>query len=257
MAHQLFSTACAQARVLYGLAALCSGLVPMGCSGQPSAAPPDQDRSSLQAQNPAPATSGNGSAAIRVPLNTWPVVTRTAATPSYLTKGAPTQLSVSATDADGDPLTFAWSSTCPGTFTNAQTATPAFTLDTGATATSCTLAVAVADNRGGSTQGALTLAVGQAAPVLAPTITMSLQSPDLVGGNSPVAISVSATDPQGLALSFSWSTDGGALGAPNSTADSSQVVWTSPATPAPSWHVTVVVSNGSATTSKTFTVRPL
>jgi len=236
-------------RTLLGFVPLIPGLVLLGCNDPSSTAAPEQSTSS--------AITPTGSAALNVATNTWPVVTNTTAAPNYLIKGAPTVLNVVAIDADGDALSYAWTSTCTGAFANAQTASPVFTLDAGTTATSCKLSAAVSDGRGGSSTGSLTLAVGQTGAVVAPAITMSLQSDDFVEVNNPVVMIVGATDPQGRAMTFNWSADAGSLGAPASTASSSQVVWTSPATPASSWHVTVVVSNGSVSTSKTFTVKPL
>ena len=256
MAHRALSpTSRTLAFLLFGSTELLLGLASVGCTVDSGSAAPDQQGLTLAEQPPSAAPS-NGSAEIHVPLNTSPVVTNTSATPDYLTKGGQTLLQVTATDADGDAIRYQWTSSCPGAFTDPQSATPGFTLASGATATSCTLSVAVSDNRGGSATGGLTMAVGQTGPVLAPTITSSLQSSGFADASSPVVIAVEATDPQGLGMTFSWSADGGDLGTPTNTANSSQIVWTSPATPAPSWHVTIVVSNGHATTTKTFTVKP-
>jgi len=255
MAHPLLASSWKRAALM--LAPLLPGLVLAGCGGQPGAVAPDRESTSLEAQPTPSAAVATGSANISVQANTWPVVNNTSATPDYLSKGAQTLLHVVAADADGDSLSFAWTSSCPGVFTNPQSATPGFTLDSGAALTACTMSVTVSDGRGGGSAGAVTLAVGQTTAVVAPTISTSLQSDEYVGVNSPVVMTVDANDLQGRALTFSWSADAGSLAAPVSTAGSSQVVWTSPATTAVGWHVTVVVSNGSVSTSKTFIVQPL
>ncbi len=203
------------------------------------------------------ANNGSGAAAITVSLNTWPVVNSITGTPNYLVKAAQTVLTALATDADNDPMTYAWTSSCAGTFTNTQVPTPGFTLDNGASNTSCTFTVNVADNRGGTGTGTLTLPVGQPTAAIAPVIGRSLQSLQLVGATDTVSMTVNATDPQGQPMTFSWMASGGTLGTPNTSANSSQVVWTPPASATASWLVTAKVTDSSgAAATQTFSIKP-
>jgi hypothetical protein len=212
---------------------------------------------SVQASIVVNASNAKGSAHVGVTLNTWPVVTNIAATPNYLVKGAQTPLTAIASDSDHDPITYAWTSSCAGTFTNTQVPTPGFTLASTSTDTSCTLSVAVADNRGGSTSGSLTLPVGQPTTALAPSIGQTVQSTQLVGATDTVSMTVNATDPQGLPLTFAWAANGGTLGTATNTAGSSQVVWTPPASATSGWLVTATVTDSSgAAATKAFSIKP-
>ena len=203
------------------------------------------------------ANNGTGAADVIGSMNTWPVVTNVTGTPNYLVKGTQTLLTVIAADADSDPVTYAWRSNCSGTFTNTQLPTPSFVLDNAATNTDCTFTVAVADNRGGSTTGALTLPVGKPTALIAPSIDKTIQSTEIVGASDAVSLAVNATDPQGLALTFAWTATDGSLGTPTTTTSSSQVVWTPPASAASSWTVTATVTDSAgASAVKTFSIKP-
>ncbi len=212
---------------------------------------------SVQANVVVAASNAKGKAHVTATMNTWPVVSKVTGTPNYLVKGAQTLLTAVASDPDRDPITYAWTSTCAGTFTNTQVPTPGFTLASTETNTSCTLSVAVADNRGGSTSGSLTLPVGQPTAALAPAIGKTVQSTQSVGATDTVSMTVNATDPQGLPMTFSWAASDGTLSTATNTAGSSQVVWTPPAAAASSWLVTATVTDSSgAAATKTFSIKP-
>lgn len=193
--------------------------------------------------------TATGSAAVNVSFNTWPQVTRIAASSNPVQVGQSTTLSVTASDADGDSLAYAWSATCQGSFGNASASTAQFTpsaLPAGTSCPNCTLSVHVTDGRGGSTTGSYSLCVGaQATPQLAPVLTEASQSVASVQEGGTVTLRVAAQDPQNSPLTFSWQSRGGSLGAASTTANSSQVVWTAPgctaAGPAPT--VTATVTN--------------
>ncbi len=199
--------------------------------------------------------SGKGSAAVAITLNSWPIVTNVAATPTYLAPGAQTFLTANASDADGHSLTYAWTSTCPGTFQGAQGPTPTFTLDTAPGAPACTLSVAVDDGHGGSTGGSLTLPVGKPNALVAPAVQVTTQSAQTARAGEPVTLSLQATDPQGLPITFAWTASGGALSNQTDAGGLSQVIWTPPASAATSWTVTATVTDSAGlSTPHTFTL---
>ncbi len=190
------------------------------------------------------ATNGTGQAAVTVSTNTWPVVTNLVMAPGYIVLGQPISLTAVASDADGDPLTYAWTSTCAsGTFTAATGAATTFTLPTTATDTTCAFDVAVNDNRGGSTSGQATVPVGAPVAVSSPTFTASVQSATGVNAGDSVTFSVTAADPQASALTFTWIALSGAVSGQTDTADSSQITWTAPAQVSSTYIVSAVATD--------------
>ena len=186
--------------------------------------------------------NGKGQAAVTVQFNQWPVVNQVTATPAWVVLGQPTALAASAVDGDNDPLTYAWTSSCAGTFSD-TTASPSFMLSGQPVASACTLTVTVSDGRGGSATGDLTVPVGIPTVNQAPIILSTVQSATIVDPSSAVTLSVQAADPEGAALTFAWSAPVGTLTGQSDTATTSQVVWTAPASANGDWNVTVVVSD--------------
>ena len=197
------------------------------------------------------ASNGKGQASIAVSFNTWPVVTDLVAAPAYLVLGAPTSLAVTASDVDSDALTYAWTSTCAGgTFANPTAASTRFTLPAGATAASCDFTVAVSDGRGGSTTGQTNLPVGAPMSIEAPIITGSVQSVAAVLAGGSVNFSVTATDPQGGALSFLWLASAGAISNQVDGVGASQIVWTAPTTQNANLTVSVIVTDAAGASTQ-------
>ena len=118
-----------------------------------------------------------GSAVFNAVVNTWPGVDGIVATKTLLLPGDTTMLSATASDADGDPLTYAWSSTC-GSFAPPNAPNPVFTLGAVAPgATTCTTRLDVHDPNGGAGSGFFTLQVGAPpAPDQAPMIDSTFQA---------------------------------------------------------------------------------
>ena len=189
-------------------------------------------------------SNGSGTASLSVSLNTWPVVTNMVAAPSYLVLGQPTKLTAVASDADGDPLTYAWTSTCAtGTFSAAMAPVTTFTLPAGDADTNCSFSVAVNDGRGGSTSGQATLPVGAPVAVSSPVFTGSTQSPNVVNPGMSVTFQVTASDPQASALTFTWIALSGTVSGQTNTANSSQITWTAPAGASSSSTVSAVATD--------------
>jgi len=211
------------------------------------------------------ASNGRGQADVNVRFNTWPVVTDLVASPGYIAVGSPTSVTATASDADGDALSYAWTSSCAsGVFASPTAPSTSFTLPVGALDASCDLVVAVSDGRGGSTTGQTTLPVGKPVAIQAPTITGSVQSVIAVGAGGSAKFSVTATDPQGSALTFQWVSATGVFSNQLDGAGSSQVVWTAPAVASASYTVSVIVTDAlgasvqydfTASSAPTFTVQ--
>jgi uncharacterized protein (DUF2141 family) len=183
-------------------------------------------------------TSGKGDAAVNASLNTWPQVSNLSATAAALEVNESTTVSATASDNDGDTLVYSWTASCPGTWTNATSATARFTataLPGSSTCNNCDLTVTVTDLRngqpiGGQTTGTLSLCVGPKKTALfPPDITETFQSATSTSANGAVTFRVKAVDPQGSAMSFSWASNSGTTGMPTTSADASEVVWTAPA----------------------------
>jgi hypothetical protein len=185
-----------------------------------------------------------GQADVEVTFNDWPVVTNLLAEPGIIAFGLPTALTVTASDGDGDALSYAWTSTCAsGSFSSAATPATNFTLPADATDTGCDFVVAVSDGRGGSTTGRTTLPVGNPNTIVAPAVTGSVQSVRVVDASGSVNLSVEASDPQGSALTFQWVSPAGTLSNQVDAAGASHVVWTAPATADATFTVSVNVTD--------------
>ncbi|WP_158625733.1 RCC1 domain-containing protein [Corallococcus carmarthensis] len=176
-------------------------------------------------------STGNGSAAVNVSFNTWPQVTKLTALPSSVAVGQATQVTASASDSDGDSLSYEWVASCAGTWANASSASPSFAPTAQPPGGTCTLSVAARDGRGGQGIGSLTIYVstsptsGQLPPEIVETF-QSVVSVPASGGT--VVFRVRAKDPQGSALSFAWATSTGTPGTASTTGTTSEVLWTAP-----------------------------
>jgi hypothetical protein len=79
-----------------------------------------QETTTLSITMSVSATNGTGSATVTLTLNTWPVVSVVTATPTLINVGQTTMLTANATDASGNPMTYAWAAAAPcvGSFGN-------------------------------------------------------------------------------------------------------------------------------------------
>jgi hypothetical protein len=201
------------------------------------------------------ASNGRGQADVNVRFNNWPTVTDLVAAPGYIVLGAPTSLTVTANDSDGDTLSYLWTSSCASAVFSATAAATTVTLPAGATVSSCDFTVTVSDGKGGSTIGQTTLPVGKPAAIQAPVIIDSVQSVGIVDVSGGVNFAVEASDPQGSALTFAWVAAAGALSNQVDTTTTSKVVWTAPATEKTAFTVSVIVTNAlGASTQYDFSV---
>ena len=170
------------------------------------------------------------------------MVTEVTATPATVNVGETTRLALTASDPDGDPLAYAWTSDCAGAFSDAKAVGPTFSPHQRPLGDLCTLAVAVTDGHGGTASGEVTISVGRSTNA-APVIDSTYLSDDFFSSGSPVVLRVTASDPDGDALSFSWTVDG--IGVTSSdTSTTSELSWAPPACADASVDISVRVSDG-------------
>jgi hypothetical protein len=161
------------------------------------------------------------------------VLTGPTASVPEVASGAPVQLTASATDADSDALTYAWTQTPPspaGTFSDPAAASPTWTAPQVTGATPFQLRVTVGDGKGGTVSGNVTVTVRPPpATNRPPTVSQGpTASPTSVVGASPVQLSVTAMDPDNDPLTYAWTQD---PASPAGTFNSTSVAnptWTPP-----------------------------
>lgn len=202
--------------------------------------------------------AGSGAAAVSVSFNTSPSVQRITASRSPVPVGQGTVVTAQASDGDGDALSYQWSASCAGSWTQATSSAATFTpsaVPTGDACGSCALNVTVKDPKGGQTQGTLRVCVGPGTGAsVPPRIVLANQSATSVNGGGTVTFRVLAEDGDGSALTFAWAASSGTLGTATSGFTSSENSWKAPACApvgaAPSITATVTNAKGfSASTS--------
>jgi hypothetical protein len=202
------------------------------------------------------ARGGQAMASVTGQVGSAPDITDMQVGPLPLLAGQPSQLSVVATDADADPLTFAWATDCVGSFAGESTATPTFTLATVPANHTCVFQVLVSDGRGGEALGQISGQAGAIPVDQAPVIDGYSQGANTVSPGDRIPLSVSASDPEGQPVTYLWSATDGTLSdlATMPDTSSSSVFWAPPAVlPSQTMHVTIAVSDpGGLTTTVTF-----
>ncbi|RKH35743.1 hypothetical protein D7Y13_06665 [Corallococcus praedator] len=208
---------------------------------------------------------GQGDAQLSISFNSSPRVAALTATASQLAVGQTTSVSVSASDLDGDGLSYAWSASCVGTWTQASSSAASFTPSAlpADSCNNCNLTVSVSDGRGGQTTGTVALCVANTSPApnhLPPLIIHTYRSSDSASAAQVLTYEVVANDPEDSALSFAWSANTGSLGAPVSGPSNSRITWTAPAcvTEGTPTLITATVTNAfNATATQSFAVTGL
>ncbi|WP_267145160.1 right-handed parallel beta-helix repeat-containing protein [Myxococcus qinghaiensis] len=196
--------------------------------------------------------AGGGDLEHTASLNHAPVLTELGANPvSQSRVGVPVALQAVGVDDDGDALTFAWSSTCEGTFERTDVAVTRFTprVAPAAACDNCRLTLRVSDGFGAQRERSLDLCVTNPLP---PSITEVSQSEEDATAGRPVRLSATANDPQGEPLTFVWTTNAGLLGNAARAGDSGSADWVAlsclPADAAPVITLTVTNASGLSAT---------
>ena len=189
------------------------------------------------------------------PGNTSPSITSgPTASPSTITNAQTATLSVTASDADGDPLSYSWSTT--GGSVSGSGSTAVYTPLPVTVSTVYRVDVVVSDGKGGSVTGTVNVTVNPSGGNTSPSITSGpTASPSTITNAQTATLSVTASDADGDPLSYSWSTTGGSVSGSGSTA----VYTPLPVTVSTVYRVDVVVSDGkggSVTGTVNVTVNP-
>ncbi|KFE72017.1 kelch repeat-containing protein [Hyalangium minutum] len=209
------------------------------------------------------ATSGpEGEAQLSITFNSSPRLAWVSASPTQLSPGQTTSVSVAGTDPDEDGLSYSWSATCAGAWANASSSSAQFTPSAlpAVACNNCRLTVSVSDGRGGQTTGTVALCVSDTPPInhFPPVIIRSYRSSDTATAGQELTYEVEARDPENSALTFSWAASTGSLGAPAHGTSHSRITWTAPSCLDASTAVTVTVTNAShLMATRTFTVSGL
>jgi hypothetical protein len=203
--------------------------------------------------------NGTGTASVTVDLNTWPIVSDVVPSPTRVNVGDSSALALTAGDPDADPLAYAWTAACAGSFSSATAQNPTFTIAGPIATPSCALTVTVTDGRGGSNTGTVTLQTGPGAPIqIAPQVDNTFQSSPVARPSDVLTFRVRAHDPQNGSLTFAWSASGGTLGTATNTTGQSQITWTAPAVcqSTPFTLTTTITDTIGLVTTQKFTVTP-
>ncbi|HLL02695.1 MAG TPA: tandem-95 repeat protein [Myxococcaceae bacterium] len=209
-------------------------------------------------------TSGIITVQVLAPVNRNPTISQgPAASPASVTGPSPTQLSVTASDPDNDPITYAWTqspASPAGTFSTTTTANPTWTAPTVAATTTFTLRVTISDGKGGTAQGTVQVSVAppvpqNRSPVLAAGSPSS--SAPTVNSQQSVNLSVSASDPDNDPLTYTWTQSPASPGGAFSSTTAANPSWTAPIVAADTnFTLAVTVADGrGGTASGTVTVR--
>jgi len=206
--------------------------------------------------------SATGDANVTVNLDSYPVIMALTAIPAQIVPGGTTNLSVMATDPDGDALTYAWSTLCPGTFASPNSVATSFTLSGSASNPSCDFQMVVTDGNfaDGRPRGVITnhliLAVKPIEVTVPPQIDLTYQSRSGFEAGSVVDLGIAAIDPSGGTLSYVWTSSLGSAPVSASLADigldpsqwSASATWATSALPSDGSSVVLTVTATSSAT---------
>ena len=127
----------------------------------------------------------------------------------YIQTGGSVRLNPNVSDPDGDVLTYSWNCNA-GRLSSYNILNPTFTLTNSNNNYStyyCT--INVSDGKGGNASGSITIMTDQQPSSQNPVITVG-SNREVIEGNS-ISLNVTAYDPNGYSLTYSWTCTGGVL----------------------------------------------
>ena len=170
--------------------------------------------------------------------NISPVISSVVPNPASLSTGAVSALTCSASDADGDTLTYSWSTasgTISGTGAIVNWTAPA-------SSSTYIINVTVTDGHGGSAQSSVNVTVTKLNN--SPLISSLVANPTSILTSAATTITCSASDADGDTLTYSWSAVSGTI-----SGTGSAITWTAPAA-ASTYVINVTVSDGQGGTAQ-------
>jgi hypothetical protein len=212
------------------------------------------------AQDAAGNTASSAPIAFGVGTSQSPSLSAITVSAGSVNEGQSVTLSVSASDPQGDALTYAWTQVSPatpvGTFTNGSSASPGWRAPQVTATTAFTLRVTVSDGTGGTSQRTVELQVVDVPSTnQPPTVSATITGPTTVRAGDPAALSITATDPDGDTLTYTWTTVPASQGT-ITNGGAASASWRSPDISAGTdFTLQVTVSDGQATVTRTKVVR--
>lgn len=180
--------------------------------------------------------------------NNSPIISSVVANPTSISTGAVSAITCTASDADGDTLTYTWSAasgTISGTGATINWTAPA-------SSSTYTISITVSDDHGGSAQSSVNIVVTKVNN--APLISSVVANPTTISTDAVSAITCTASDADGDTLTYAWSAASGTISGSGST-----INWTAPASSS-TYTINVTVSDsygGSAQSSVNIEVTKL
>jgi choice-of-anchor C domain-containing protein len=181
--------------------------------------------------------------------NTAPFIHAVSASADKVAPGATVRLAANASDADGDPLSYAWSAKA-GTFNTPEDSNSTWTAPS--VVGTQVLTLTVSDNRSGSRTITLSIDVqhhhadGAASIDLTfnhwPVVSLLSASPSRMLPGEWTQLSLAVSDTDGDALSYAWSDSGSACAGSFNDPRAQNPRWTAPLAMPPGERCTLIVS---------------
>ena len=229
-------------------------IVASGCDGATTSNPAPAEMSGAQISSDDP---NQANAKVDLIFNASPRVTSMTSSVGRVDYNSPITLQAIASDPDGDALGFVWKSSCPGAFDRTDLAQVTFTVEMlPVGVATCSFEVDVNDGRGGTAKGTLSLSAALPKIDVAPAIGIVDQSTDLADAEEVVSLYATASDPEGEAITWTWTASDGTLLDQADQEGTSEVHWKAPPRPGARCTITVTATDPEgASTSFDFAVR--